>query len=160
MSQDRKTFNFYDPITDETYVIRAAGIMLYKMGNKRNIKVLIQNRMKYYEDLGGKTSADDLTVYDTAIRELKEETNYYINITKKRLEDAEYIYNPKAKYLLFLVKAVEYEKTCTSDLFDYYENDNQRFRMVIWENIYDLLDFPIHPRLNKNMIRNIIQKLR
>lgn len=107
-TRNRVVSSVTDPILNETYKVHAAGVMLYK--NVGTPKILIQNRLKYFEDIGGRTSDEDSDIYDTAIREIKEESNNIISIDKDRLKGAKYIYCSHAKYMLFLLKANEIEK--------------------------------------------------
>lgn len=127
--KNRKVFNFYNNLTHEVFNVHAAGILIYKVENNK-VKVLLQQTLKYFEDFGGKTKDIDENVYQTAIREIKEETNKLFDINESRVENAPFVYNDVGKYLLFLVKADDIEKNYTSKLFDiiekYKEEDNPK----------------------------------
>ena len=83
--------------------IRAGGVLFVKDG-----KYLLQKKPKnnsfQYSDFGGKTDVSDNDIIDTIIREVKEETNNQIILTRNQLNKAKKKYITSSKYLLFIIK--------------------------------------------------------
>ena len=95
---DRPTF-----YTKTKKPIRAGGVLFVKDG-----EYLLQKKSKkngfQYSDFGGKTDISDKDIIDTIIREVQEETNNQILLTRNQLNKAKKKYLPKSKYLLFVIK--------------------------------------------------------
>ena len=83
--------------------IKAGGVLFVK-----DDKYLLQKKLKkgsfQYSDFGGKTDSTDKDIIDTIIREVKEETNNQILLTRNQLKKAKKSYISKSKYLLFIIK--------------------------------------------------------
>lgn len=85
--------------------VRAAGILFLRYSAERkDVDVLlIREPGKELSDIGGKTEREDKVPNDTALRELKEETNNLLNESTIALSSLRStLYIPDAKYVLFL----------------------------------------------------------
>jgi hypothetical protein len=116
---NRPTFYYYN---DNSKPIRAGGIIIYRIMNNIIEFLLIKknyNNIERYEDIGGKTDINDITINDTIAREVCEETNLVINqdIIKYQLSISVNIYIPHSKYLLYLIESNVYEKNLKSKYF-------------------------------------------
>lgn len=157
MTDTRPTFYF---LKDNSKPIRATGVLLYKY-TEGKIKILLNKaeNESYYEDLGGKTDVNDETYFDTAIRELSEETNMKIIFTMEQICAAETIYNQKAKYLLFIVEATKEQKTLEKDDFGKKETHSDIQREIEWKEALPLKDIQFHPRLQKKKLKKTFDKI-
>lgn len=140
--------------------IRAGGVFLYKVENGE-IKILMSYDLKekYYSDLGGKSDYFDNSPEEMVTREVYEETNALINRDEldERLQD-NYIYISKAKYILYYVKANEYESSLKPIDFDTKEIISpENIRSITWMNLKDLNRLALHPRISE---QNVITELK
>ena len=158
---DRPTF-YYE--NDKTKPIRAGGVIIYKkVGN--DIKLLMikttHRNVTRYEDIGGKTDINDITEYDTVSREVAEETNLVINqkIIKYQLKNADSIYVPYSKYLVFLVEANLYERNLKSTYFGDKEIQDNIYRTINWISLDSYLNNTLNfnPRITSDHIKELIK---
>lgn len=142
---------------DDTTKICAGGMLLYKIVNKE-LYLLMSFSNNYYEDIGGRIDITDDTIYDTVIREVREETNNIINLDIVELENTYYNYNKIGKYIIFLVKANDIQKKLNSSNFGNYEIHDNIKRTIEWINYNDIYDNKVNisPRVSKNFIINTL----
>lgn len=125
---------------NESQPIMSAGLLIYKIENNK-VKVLMSfsSKRKKYEDIGGQIELTDKCLHSTINREVIEETNGVIKLTKQRTRQAEvdgdYYYNAKSKYVVFLVKATPYEEKLTDDIFGECENKDNLIRTISWKEL-------------------------
>lgn len=125
---------------NENQPIMSAGLLIYKIEDDK-VKVLMSfsGKRKKYEDLGGQIELTDKCLHSTINREVIEETNGVIKLTKKRTRQAEidgdYFYNVKSKYVVFLVKATPYEELLDSKNFGDCENKDNLVRTISWQEV-------------------------
>ena len=159
----RPTF-YYD--NDEFKPIRAGGIIIYKIENN-SIKLLLirtnYNNKEMYEDIGGKTDSNDISFLNTISREVGEETNYVINpdIITYQLHSADSIYIPHGKYLLYIIRANNYERKLTSTHFGDKETHDNIDRTIEWVNLDDYINHTknFNPRLHNNDLKKYFLNL-
>jgi hypothetical protein len=131
--------------------IRAGGVLFIKNGNyllqkKNNCQFSDlggKTQNCQFSDLGGKTDISDNDIIDTIIREVKEETNNQINITRNTLKKAKIKYLSESKYLLFIIKTKYNFKKEISLMGDTEDHSNIN-RTVNW---YNPSYTQYHPRL-------------
>ena len=157
MTNIRPTFYFEKDIMKP---IRATGMLLYKYRDSK-IEILLNKTENkyYYEDLGGKTDIDDKTYFDTAIREIAEETNLKIIFTMEQICDAKTIYNKKAKYLLFIVEATEEQKILQKNDFDKIETHSNIQREIDWKEVLTFKNIQLHPRFPKKKLKQYFDEI-
>ena len=96
--------------------VRAAGILV-----RAGRHTLLRRVRGRYEDIGGKTDPRDTCALDTAVREAAEETNGKLldprhtqkeceDTLRELLEECETHYNPRSKYLCYLLKVPTHVK--------------------------------------------------
>lgn len=125
---------------NENNMIYAGGVLLYKIVNDQIYFLMIySNWRKCYEDVGGKVDKNDDTVYDTVIREAREETNDVIKLTKEILTSSQYFYNTDGKYILFLVEANDEQKATIKEDFGPKELHDNIERTIEWINCDDFI---------------------
>lgn len=144
----RPTFYMYDNMDNP---VRAAGIIPYAMKNDK-LHFLVINRNDRYEDFGGKTSQEDITLTHTILREAYEESNGIF--TPPMIYD--YIVNPcfikKSKYVVYFVPISP--KWMSRDFGDI-EHHEQIIRKVEWVP-YNKFLTNRHPRLfSKNFVDRV-----
>lgn len=154
--KNRKIF-----INDENKDVLSAGVIFYKVESNK-LKLLLIKKNHIYEDLGGKSDTSDESIKDIAIREVLEESNNILNLTKDRLNYS--IYLNEAKYCLFLVEANENEKQLISEDFGEYEEISEIIPSPSRNSLNDpsdvlLEDFNIDLSNNSNKL-NIRKKIR
>ena len=138
----RPTF-YYD--NDEFKPIRAGGLIIYKIEQNKIKLLLIRtnfNNIEVFEDIGGKTDSKDISFYETISREVGEETNNVINpnIIKNQLYNADSIYISHGKYLLYIIKANNYEKKLDVIDFGNKEIHDNIDRTIEWVNVDDYIN--------------------
>lgn len=159
----RPTF-YYD--NDEFKPIRAGGIIIYKIEDN-SIKLLLirtnYNNKEMFEDIGGKTDINDISFYDTISREVGEETNFVINpdIITHQLSYADSIYIPHGKYLLYIIRANNYERKLTPSHFGDKETHDNIERTIEWVNVNDYINHTknFNPRLHNNDLKKYFLNL-
>lgn len=100
---DRPTFYYRN---NKTKPIRASGIIFYHINSKGKIELLmIKKPNGIYEDPGGKTSVEDNSIFETAKREVDEETNGIIPKSSKLYKSNRFktVYLDVSKYMVFLI---------------------------------------------------------
>ena len=158
MNTGRKIFNtIFGPVC-------AAGVLFYTYDSNKEFRILIQRRENRIEDLGGKVDRKDIDIYDTAIREVYEETNKKISLSRKRLMSSKYMYLQMGKYMLFIVYATKREFSIT-DFSDHEVCDYAidalasslciKKREISWESISNLKDQEFNSRINLEVIEKI-----
>lgn len=137
--------------------VYAAGVLFYVYDDENRCKVLVQIKQHKTEDIGGKVDIRDRDIYETVIREVKEETNREIKISKHRLIESKFLYIPKAKYVLFLINATQQEKNLKSEDFKNYEYSDyhRNFRTLTWEYLVNLNELPLNSRISQEVINQI-----
>lgn len=88
---------------NKKYQIKAGGAIFYHIDDKKNLKFLMIKNKNKYEDFGGKTDMNDLSIEETVAREVEEESNKIF--TKKEIieniKNLTPIYTQASKYLLY-----------------------------------------------------------
>lgn len=115
--------------------ITASGVILYKFDkNKLKLLLIKSKNRKTYEDLGGHIDETDKDIYDTASREVFEESNKVLNrkSIKKRIKKSSCFYTPKSKYLIFLLEATDEEEKMNSIIFGDKEEHDDIERVIDW----------------------------
>lgn len=122
--------------------VSAAGFMLR---NGNNYLMQIHSDMPWmYDDFGGKTDLYDKDVFDTVMREVCEESNSYLNVSREELMAAEKYYIPSSKYLLFVADTTKDYAEVIELMGDYEEwDDCPRTTGWVHESIHEYC----HPRL-------------
>lgn len=141
MPKTRKTFYLND---DESKPVTACGIMLYRFVDNE-LEFLVVEGRGMYEDFGGQTDPTDKDLYHTAARETYEESNKLIKKSslKKRLKKADYVYNARSKYVIFIMKANKDEKKLEAKDFGDRELHDDIPRKVRWLNSDTMLNADI-----------------
>lgn len=126
---------------DDAKPVTAGGVLIYKK-EKGNMMILVIDNSGKYEDIGGKIDPDDKTVYHAISREVEEETNSIIKSDTiiERLKDAQYIYVPNSKYVIFLVEATKYEMKLRKDDFGDKELHDNFPRTIGWISRHDIVN--------------------
>jgi 8-oxo-dGTP pyrophosphatase MutT (NUDIX family) len=162
MSTKSKKITMY-MCDDENKPVTAAGALFYKKVNKKLMLLVIETNNQY-EDIGGKIDPSDETIYEAAAREIEEETNEVITKDSiiERLEEAQYIYVPRSKYIIFLIEANEEESKLTKQDFgdrEIYEGYN---RTIGWLSKEELVkEQTIKYKLNWRMkSKSLFEKLK
>ena len=132
-------------------IVYAVGFLLRK-GN-HYLMQKHEDKTYKYSDFGGKTEYYDKDVYDTAMRELCEESNGYLNLTREELLESEKFYYKKSKYLLFIVDTDKEHTDDISSMGDKEIHDNKP-RTTGW--IYKPLSFDCQPRISNYFVRCLI----
>jgi len=132
-------------------IVYAVGFLL--RNNSNYLMQIHKDKRFKYSDFGGKTEYYDKDVYDTAMRELCEESNGYLNVTREELIQSEKFYCKKSKYLLFIVDTNRDYKKAIESMGDKEIHDNKP-RTTGW--ISDPLSFDCHPRINKYFAKCLI----
>lgn len=139
MKEQRPTF-----FTKNGNPIRAGGVLFThkKLGYLMQ-KVETKDSNYKYTDFGGKTDAVDLDIVDTILRELREETNNELIISRDLLEKKSIKkYLSESKYLIFIIRvksdfALEIENMGDEEIC------NKHKRKVVWVK----KPTPVHRRL-------------
>jgi ADP-ribose pyrophosphatase YjhB (NUDIX family) len=128
---DKKVF-FY-----KNMPVYAVGTLIYKKSPENNeIEfLLVKNCKNKFEDIGGKTENTDDNIYQTACREMEEETNKIVkgcDISERIKKTRNVVYNMKSKYLVFIIQANNNEEKLESSIFDNIEYFSKQKRTVEW----------------------------
>lgn len=141
------------------FPIRAAGVLFYRRCGDAQVEFLFMRRPPLgmnargdwiYEDFGGKTDSVDMTVIDTAAREVDEESNHAFAMDWLREQlllakwKGNYFINGQSKYIVFIVPAPDALDMTT---FGNVENGTSYQREVLWVNQEQIQNLPLHPRL-------------
>ena len=130
--------------------VRAAGVLLTCGG-----KTLWRRVKGRYEDMGGKTEPQDTSALDTAVREAVEESNGKLfhqshthaqcaDVLRKLLEKSETFYNPRAKYLCYVVEAPRHVRSLSMKRFGRFETTDLIPHYYEWKSY---VPRNMHPRL-------------
>lgn len=122
--------------------VLAAGVLFHKIVDG-DVQVLV---VRYFDpnwpnldDLGGRANIFDRHVFDTIVREVREETNGIIEITLAMSQIAKKVYVPESKYACWLIDADSQEANGVANLecadFGVLERDDDIFRLVNWFKI-------------------------
>jgi hypothetical protein len=160
----RPTFYFNN---DEKQPITAGGVLFYKIVNNKMELLVIENR-NVYEDFGGCTDEKDKDIYHTVSRETYEESNKIFkkkNIRDRIIKTDKYIYSPKSKYILFILKATDEEEELTTERFGSRELHDDIYRTVKWISIDKFLAsntirFKMNFRLKNKYIFDMLKNIR
>jgi 8-oxo-dGTP pyrophosphatase MutT (NUDIX family) len=119
-----------DPVQPAT----AAGVIIYKIVDKKMQILLINNRNKF-EDIGGKIDDIDPSIEAAAAREVDEETNGVITreaIMSRLTESVKTVYVKNSKYVIYILVATPDEEKLCKDDFGEYENHDKIKRDIQW----------------------------
>lgn len=160
--QIRKTF-YLDKEKEKP--VTAGGVIIYRF-IKKNMELLLVEGRGVYEDLGGRADDDDKDILTTVAREATEESNNLLSKSKikKRLKDASYIYMPKCKYVVYIIKANDEEEKLVSSDFGDKEMHDDVFRKVKWvpAEIFlspDVIKHKLNFRLKTKTLFNKIKEI-
>lgn len=135
--------------------IYAVGTLIYKIKQNNFELLLVKNKKNKFEDIGGKVEQIDNDIYDTACREMEEETNSVIqgeNIIERIKKSTDIIYNFKSKYLLFLIKADNHQEKLDKKVFGDKEVFSGNDRTIEWINFRDYKNFAKTKKLNYRLM--------
>ena len=132
-------------------IVYAVGFLL-RNGNKYLMQIHEDKRYNY-SDFGGKTEYYDKDVYDTVMRELCEESNGYLNVTREELLSCETFYCKKSKYLLFVLDTTRSYDDAIMCMGDKEIHDNKP-RTTGW--IHFPTSYDCHPRIKSYFTRCLI----
>lgn len=118
---------------DANKPITSGGVIIYRFV-KNNMELLLSDTRNNYEDLGGLIDQKDKDILSTISREAFEESNNLLKKTsiKNRLKNASYIYIPKCKYVVYVIKANKSEEKLTSANFGDKELHDNIDRKIKW----------------------------
>lgn len=142
----------------------SAGVIMYTINPESgNYSFMLQKCARdswSFEDFGGKSSPEDKSILDVAIRECREELNFESNITdeflRNQLEDPRsFEYRvPSCKYILYMIYVpFEFKTSIDTTVFGTHEQLDGIRRDVVWLSYKDLNELPLrelHPRFNQN----------
>lgn len=144
--------------------VSATGCLFYKIiDNKVKLMLIKYADPKWpkLDDFGGKIDEPDGSIFDAAMRETEEETNFVISkemVLEKIVEDNNNcrFYNKLSKYCLHLVR-VDNDFFNDTSVFGDFENSDKIYRTVGW---YDLNEHKheLAYRLNMNELFDFLNK--
>ena len=128
----RKIFHL-DTDLEKENPITSGGVIIYRFINNNMELLLIESRGGF-EDLGGRIDETDKNIYTTISREAYEESNCILDIKniKTRLKSASFIYNPRSKYIVYIIEANKYEMKLLSNDFGDHEIYDDIVRTINW----------------------------
>lgn len=132
-------------------IVYAVGFLL-RNGNNYLMQIH-EDKHYHYSDFGGKTEYYDKDVYDTVMRELCEESNGYLNVSRKELLKSETFYCKKSRYLLFIVDTEKDYIEAIKLMGDKEIHDNKP-RTTGWVNCP--VSFDCHPRISSYFVRCLV----
>lgn len=135
--------------------VKASGVILYKYDGCGYLYFLMikKSNPERYSDLGGKVEVGDSSIRYTASREVSEESNGLIkksSILWQLNREFAHIFLCKSKYLLFFIRANEFQMNLESSDFGISENGCDGYRTIEWVRVDLLFNSDItflHPRL-------------
>ena len=141
----RPTFQLYDK------PVCSSGILFYCEN-----KVLVLDDGKCFQEPGGKTEHLDTCIFDTAIRETKEEIGTFkYNIFKcDSADDIKHIYISQSKYVLYIIKVPKMRYNGVKVV----DTHNHKQRTIKWIDLKTINRNKLHIRLRFAQ-RAIISKL-
>jgi hypothetical protein len=118
---------------DKDKPITSGGVIIYRF-IKNNMELLLSDTRNNYEDLGGMIDEKDKDILSTIAREAFEESNNLLKKTtiKTRLKKSNYIYVPKCKYIIYIIKANSLEEKLSSLDFGDKEIHDNIDRKIKW----------------------------
>jgi 8-oxo-dGTP pyrophosphatase MutT (NUDIX family) len=134
------------------FELRAGGVLFYRTIQDKK-EILMIKKGERWEDIGGKTDIGDTCIEDTVAREVDEETNSVIKkqYIRKQLDTGFPVYSA-TKYVLYFIKANQYErKLCTED-FGTTEFVDNICRTLHWISLENVKTITLHPRLSLQSI--------
>lgn len=132
MSKKKPCFNLDE---DDKKPVTAGGVLFYRKGISGDIELLLVHSRGQLEDLGGRVDEDDESIYDAVSREVKEESNKMFSkhkVLKRVKKCKDYIYMPKSKYVVYILKAGKKESKYVSDDFGDREIHDDIARTINW----------------------------
>lgn len=148
--------------------VKAGGIIFYRYGTK-SIDLLLSASERSMDDLGGCTDIEDPDIYYTVAREVEEESNKKFNkknlIKRLKQESTQYIYTPKSKYVIFILKASDDEKKFKKEDFGEKEIHDNIERQVKWIPLEfflqsDTIQNKLNWRLRNAKLFNIFKEIK
>lgn len=142
----------------------AGGVILYRFIGQE-MEILLSENRGYYEDLGGCTDEDDDNIIATVTREAFEESNKLLNIKLKRLEDGEFAYMEKSKYVVYVIKATKKEEALDSDDFGDKEIHDDINRTIKWISLdtflkKEVIQYKLNWRLKNKALFDILKNIK
>lgn len=148
----RKVFNYDNLIESRSVSLRdkkrlftntvsAGGCLFYNNKNQLLLIKYADEKWNLLDDLGGKVDESDMTISDTIVREVVEETNGVINAVQIRglLMNSEglHFYCKSSKYYLILIEVGDnfYPNT---EVFGDSEGHDKIQRTIRWYNFNDV----------------------
>lgn len=133
--------------------IYAGGLIIYRINNGELELLLMKSRGKY-EEFGGTINREDKDIFDTVAREVDEESNGVIKYDSviDRIKTCSYVCAKKSKYIVFLLKANEYEKIMTSNMFGNREIHDNIERTVHWIKAKNFYNFVKQKEVNFRIV--------
>lgn len=135
--------------------IVAGGALIYRYTRDGLEFLMIENNGKY-EDIGGKSEMKDTDIIDTIIREVKEETNNLVNVSRDRFLENSKIINPNSKYCIYLIAANNIEKVLNTIDFSDIENHTRIYRKIKWISFKDYLRYLKERKLNYRLLTKTV----
>lgn len=158
----RPTFMIKCQITKTQHLtigIKSGGLLCYRYHNK-SIQLLLAKYDNVYGDIGGKSSKNDTSIFETILREVGEETNNILTpiITKELLNRAKYFYKIEANHSSYMVGIVELKMDVKPDDFGPTEIFLDKKRTIEWIDYDKFLKMEVNGRLVKRVIKNYFEK--
>lgn len=146
--------------------IMSGGLLLYRF-IKNEMELLLVEGRGFYEDLGGRVDDDDKDIFSTVSREAFEESNELLNkrSIKSRIKNAPYVYVPKYKYIVYILKANENEASLKSKDFGTKEIHDDIHRTIKWINLDtflmpEIIKHKLNFRLKSSQLFNKLKEIR
>lgn len=147
--------------------VGAGGVILYRFINGINMELLLVESRGNYEDFGGCVDDEDDTIIDTVAREAYEESNKLLKIKsiKKRLNDAQFAYSERSKYVVYVICANEREEQLNSDDFGDIEIHDNISRKVKWIPLdvflaKEVIQYKLNWRLKNKTLFDILKNIK
>lgn len=147
----RPTFYVDD---DNQKPVRAAGVIPYSIIDGE-LKFLVISRKDNYEDFGGKTSEEDISIHQTILREAYEESNGLFSPPMIYDHLVNPCYIARCKYIVYFVPVSSSWKSSDFGDIEYHEKIS---RKVEWVPIKTFMS-KRHPRLNSDNFVTRIRRL-
>lgn len=141
------------------FVIYAGGVLFYRIKPITNeLEFLMMKNRGRYEDLGGRVDCKDKTIFDTIAREVEEESNNLITRESvfDRIKTMPYLHTKVSKYIIFVIKASEYEENLTSEMFGTREFHDNIERTAHWVSLSEFYKFAKEKLINFRLINRVV----
>lgn len=137
--------------------IRAGGCLFYVVKNGK--REFLLRKCKHWSDVGGKTDNTDMSIMDTIVREVAEETNFSLLSDKHSEAEAiealysllntadEAYYGEKSKYLTILCEVPNEVRDLPMTRFGLREGTDKMGHYYKWTDVEDVKRHALHPRL-------------